>query len=206
MRVTPRNCGTESCGRRKKKLPTNEVTTAEERHHDRERLTRTQTKTRSIDQCTARLLKVFDQRSCSNTFSRLEGLCPAFVPTALHPLHPTRNTTHRSSRSSPIRWFVMLTIFRRLSRSGATVFIAGLLYLLRFESVDNFGAYCGMPNHYVGDLLRTMAISGRSRVRTELLELAVIPAPAPEESFRRYPALEQADGVQSFEPLRLPEP
>jgi dienelactone hydrolase len=37
----------------------------------------------------------------------------------------------------------------------------------------------GIPNHYVGDLLRTMAISGRSRVRTELFELTVIPAPAP---------------------------
>jgi len=37
----------------------------------------------------------------------------------------------------------------------------------------------GMPNHYVGDLQHTMAISGRSRVRTELCELAVIPTPAP---------------------------
>ncbi len=32
-----------------------------------------------------------------------------------------------------------------------------------------------MPNHYVGDLLRTMGISGLSRVRTELFQLAVIP-------------------------------
>src|SRR5438270_9540082 len=36
-----------------------------------------------------------------------------------------------------------------------------------------------MPNHYVGDLLHTMAISGLSRVRTELLQLAVVPAPPP---------------------------
>ena len=36
-----------------------------------------------------------------------------------------------------------------------------------------------MPNHYAGDLLRTMAISGRSRVRTELFELTVIPALTP---------------------------
>ena len=36
-----------------------------------------------------------------------------------------------------------------------------------------------MPNHYVGDLLHTMAISGLSRVRTELFEPFVIPAPAP---------------------------
>jgi hypothetical protein len=36
-----------------------------------------------------------------------------------------------------------------------------------------------MPNHYAGDLLHTMAISGLSRVRTELNELTVIPALAP---------------------------
>src|SRR5207302_5861531 len=36
-----------------------------------------------------------------------------------------------------------------------------------------------MPNHYVGDLLHTMAISGLSRVRTELLQLAVVPALSP---------------------------
>jgi hypothetical protein len=32
-------------------------------------------------------------------------------------------------------------ILRRLYRSSATFFIAGLLYLLRFERVDNLGAY-----------------------------------------------------------------
>src|SRR5579864_9493477 len=37
----------------------------------------------------------------------------------------------------------------------------------------------GTPNHYLGDLLHTIAISGRSRVRTELFELAVVPALAP---------------------------
>ena len=36
-----------------------------------------------------------------------------------------------------------------------------------------------MPNHYVGDLLRTIAISGRSRVRTELFKLFAIPASTP---------------------------
>ena len=36
-----------------------------------------------------------------------------------------------------------------------------------------------MPNHYAGDLLRTMAMYGLSRVRTELFELTVIPALAP---------------------------
>src|SRR5437868_9898471 len=32
----------------------------------------------------------------------------------------------------------------------------------------------GMPNHYIGDLLHTIGISGLSRVRTELLQLAVV--------------------------------
>ena len=36
-----------------------------------------------------------------------------------------------------------------------------------------------MPNHYVGDLLHTMAISGLSRVRTELLQLPIVQALAP---------------------------
>ena len=31
-----------------------------------------------------------------------------------------------------------------------------------------------MPNHYIGDLLHTIEISGLSRVRTELLQLAVV--------------------------------
>src|ERR1700722_5626288 len=37
----------------------------------------------------------------------------------------------------------------------------------------------GMPNHYAGDLLHTMAISGLSRVRTELDELTVVHSLAP---------------------------
>ncbi len=32
----------------------------------------------------------------------------------------------------------------------------------------------GVPNHYVGDLLLTIAISGLSPVRTELMQLAVV--------------------------------
>ena len=36
-----------------------------------------------------------------------------------------------------------------------------------------------MPNHYAGDLLSHLAISGLSRVRTELFELTVIPALVP---------------------------
>src|ERR1700751_4951 len=47
----------------------------------------------------------------------------------------------------------------------------------------------GMPNHYLGDLLHTMAISGLSRVRTELLHLAVVPAfaPHPVQMHRQLP-------------------
>ena len=37
----------------------------------------------------------------------------------------------------------------------------------------------GMPNHYAGDLLHTMAISGLSRVRTELFKLTVVQTLAP---------------------------
>ncbi len=35
------------------------------------------------------------------------------------------------------------------------------------------------PNHYVDDLLQTIAISELSRVRTDLLQLAAVPALAP---------------------------
>jgi IS1 family transposase len=46
-----------------------------------------------------------------------------------------------------------------------------------------------MPNHYAGDLLHTTAISGRSRVRTELLPLLVVPAltPHPVQVNREFP-------------------
>ena len=39
---------------------------------------------------------------------------------------------------------------------------------------DSPGLGSGMPNHYVGDLLHTMGMSGLSRVRTELVQLAVV--------------------------------
>jgi hypothetical protein len=38
----------------------------------------------------------------------------------------------------------------------------------------------GMPNHYGGDLLHTMAISGLSRVRTELFKLTVVQTMSPQ--------------------------
>jgi hypothetical protein len=46
-----------------------------------------------------------------------------------------------------------------------------------------------MPNHYVGDLLHTMGISGLSHVRTELFQLLVVPflAPHPVHANRQFP-------------------
>jgi hypothetical protein len=46
-----------------------------------------------------------------------------------------------------------------------------------------------MPNHCVDDLLRTIGISGLSRVRTELLHLAVVAAltPHPVRMHRQLP-------------------
>jgi len=50
-----------------------------------------------------------------------------------------------------------------------------------------------MPNHYVGDFLHTMAMSGRSRVRTELFKLTVIqpltPHPVQMHRFRAIATL-----------------
>jgi hypothetical protein len=47
-----------------------------------------------------------------------------------------------------------------------------------------------MPNHYVGDLLTIMAISGLSRVRTELFERTAIPTltPHPVQMHRQPPS------------------
>ncbi len=47
-----------------------------------------------------------------------------------------------------------------------------------------------MPNHYVGDLLPTIGMSGLSRVRTELLQLAVVMAlaPHPVQMHRQFPS------------------
>ena len=46
-----------------------------------------------------------------------------------------------------------------------------------------------MPDHYAGDLRHTTAIFGRSRVRTELLPLLVVPSltPHPVQVNREFP-------------------
>src|SRR5207245_9636436 len=56
-------------------------------------------------------------------------------------------------------------------------------------SSNSPGLGSGMPNHYVGDLRHTLAISGLSHVRTELPHLLVIPLlpPHPIESNREFP-------------------
>jgi hypothetical protein len=74
--------------------------------------------------------------------SSLSESCPTFVPAAPHPLRPIRNTSSidppgpNQSSVSALEKFLLCFV--------ATVlifFIAGLLYLLRFERVDNLGAY-----------------------------------------------------------------
>jgi len=71
-----------------------------------------------------------------------------------------------------------------------------------------------MPNHYVGDLLHTIGISGHSRVRTELFELAVVPALAPHpvqvyrqlaghRYFGNLPSAPHREVEESAAPLRL---
>jgi len=71
-----------------------------------------------------------------------------------------------------------------------------------------------MPNHYIGDLLHTIGISGLSRVRTELLPWAVVAALAPHPvqmhgQFPRHgylgnlPSTPHGDVKEPTAPLRL---
>jgi hypothetical protein len=71
-----------------------------------------------------------------------------------------------------------------------------------------------MPNHYAGDLLHTMEISGLSRVRTKLFKRTVIPTLAPHPvqvnrqlSGHRYlrdlPSSAQGQVEELAAPLRL---
>src|SRR5215470_14633658 len=63
----------------------------------------------------------------------------------------------------------------------------------------------GMPNHYVGDLLPTIGISGLSRVRTELLQLCVVHdlgADIVMESFHSEPPA----GSMSAKPVAVASP
>ena len=56
-----------------------------------------------------------------------------------------------------------------------------------------------MPNHYIGDLLHTIGISGLSRVRTELLPLAIVPALAPHPGSKI--ALSYRLEIHRFDPI-----
>ena len=71
-----------------------------------------------------------------------------------------------------------------------------------------------MPNHYVGDLLSAIEMSGLSRVRTELVQLAVVPALAPHpvqrhrqfsrhRDLRDLPSAAHGQVQESTAPLRL---
>jgi hypothetical protein len=71
-----------------------------------------------------------------------------------------------------------------------------------------------MPNHYIGDLLLTIAISGLSRVRTELLRLAVVATLTPHpvqmhgqlprhRYFRDLPSTPHGQMEKLAAPLRL---
>src|ERR1700756_5933595 len=72
----------------------------------------------------------------------------------------------------------------------------------------------GMPNHYAGDLLHTMAISGLSRVRTELFKLTVVQSLTPHpvqvnrqlaghRDLRDFPSSAHGQMEELAAPLRL---
>ena len=52
-------------------------------------------------------------------------------------------------------------------------------FAIMIPSLNSSVKRSGTLNHYVGDLLHTMRISGLSRVRTETFQLLVIPSSAP---------------------------
>jgi hypothetical protein len=54
-------------------------------------------------------------------------------------------TLQRSPKSKPIVSFCWEKFLLRFAAAVLTFFIAGLLYLLRFERVDNWGAYSLPP-------------------------------------------------------------
>jgi len=60
-----------------------------------------------------------------------------------------------------------------------------------------------MPNHYAGDLLHTMAISGLSRVRTELFKLTVVSQPRRHIQYRCTASLRAMATLAVFRPRRI---
>jgi hypothetical protein len=64
-------------------------------------------------------------------------LCPAFVPVSPN----TQYQLERSPKSNPIVSFDSEKILICFATAVLTFFIAGLLYLLCFQHVDNLGAY-----------------------------------------------------------------
>src|ERR1041385_3851280 len=68
---------------------------------------------------------------------------------------------------------------RRGSRTQSDPTISSISTSIMITTSNSPVKGSGMPNHYGGDLLHTMAMSGLSRVRTELLHSVVVPAAAP---------------------------
>src|SRR5579872_4492898 len=101
--------------------------------------------------------------------------------------HVLSNTSACTRRRAPFRshsWFALSNLGLALNRSGQelgptqpSLRSLTAIKIHFFELPDLQGS--GMPNHYVGDGLHTIAISGLSRVRTELGRLAVVAALAP---------------------------
>jgi hypothetical protein len=70
------------------------------------------------------------------------GVVPTFCSSSTSPASSnTQYQLDRSPKSKPIVNFRSKKLFLWLPAPVLTFFIAGLLYLLRFERVDNLGAY-----------------------------------------------------------------
>jgi hypothetical protein len=91
----------------------------------------------------------------------------------------TQYQLERSPRSNPIVSFCSEKFFACLPAPVLTFFIAGLLYLLCFEHVDNLGAYSipsetGLliPSDYVNNLLGRCGQRARTSSLTAYAEVA----------------------------------
>ncbi len=111
--------------------------------------------------------------------------------------HVLSNTSACTRRRAPFRshsWFALSNLGLALNRSGQelgptqpSLRSLTAIKIHFFELPDLQGS--GMPNHYIGDLLLTIAMSGLSRVRTELVHLAVVASltPHPVQMYRQLP-------------------
>jgi hypothetical protein len=101
---------------------------------------------------------------------------------------------HSSKSAISLSWMVCafhpgLALNRSGQETRSDPAISSITYrdqdsLIRTPSLSG----SGMPNHYIGDLLHTIAISGLSRVRTELVQLAIVQNPDATSSTDAPPA------------------